>query len=165
MTRLRDPGRPRGGAESAAPDEAAVASPGPLLRASLALRRPENWLELARFSIVGGSGYVLNVAVFAAAVHGFGLHYRLAAVIAFLLAVANNFWWNRHWTFTARDGPIGFQARRFFIVSVAAFAVSLIVLDGLVRGAGLSKLLAEAIAVASATPIGFLGNRLWSFPR
>ena len=45
----------------------------------------------------------------------------LAATCAFVVAVANNFWWNRHWTFGAADGHAGFQAARFFTVSVAAF--------------------------------------------
>ncbi len=46
----------------------------------------------------------------------------------------NNFWLNRHWTFAARDGHAGFQAARFFTVSVVAFLFSLAVLELLVRG-------------------------------
>ena len=45
------------------------------------------------------------------------LDYRVAAVLAFVVGVTNNFWWNRQWTFAARDGHAGFQAARFFVVS------------------------------------------------
>ena len=43
--------------------------------------------------------------------------------LAFVVAVPNNFWWNRHWTFGARDGHAGFQAARFFAVSVGGLPV------------------------------------------
>ena len=46
------------------------------------------------------------------------LHHIAAAVGAFCVAVTNNFFWNRHWTFRAGDGHAGFQAARFFAVSV-----------------------------------------------
>jgi putative flippase GtrA len=32
-----------------------------------------------------------------------------------------------------------------------------------VEGAGLSKVPAQALAVAASTPLNFLGNKLWSF--
>ena len=127
------------------------------------LRRPANWLQLVRFGVVGLSGYVVNLAVFAALVHGAGADYRLAATLAFLVAVANNFLWNRSWTFRARGGHAGFQAARFLTVSVAAFLFNLALLFGLVEGAGLAEVPAQALAIAAATPLNFLGNKLWSF--
>ena len=43
------------------------------------------------------------------------------------------------------------------------FGFSYLVLVGLVEGAGLTKVLAQAIAVAAATPLNFVGQKLWSF--
>ena len=40
--------------------------------------------------------------------------------LAFAVAVFNNFWWNRHWTFDARHGHAGFQAAKFLTISVLA---------------------------------------------
>ncbi len=77
--------------------------------------------------------------------------------------MVNNFVLNRHWTFDARDGQARFQAMRFLVVSVLAFGVSLLLLTLLVEGAGVAKVPAQAIAVAGATPLNFLGNKLWSF--
>jgi dolichol-phosphate mannosyltransferase len=127
------------------------------------MRHPANWLQLVRFGLVGASGYVVNLAVFAASVHLVGIDYRIAAVLAFVISVANNFWWNRHWTFDARGGHAGFQAARFFAVSAAAFLFSYGVLLALVEGAHLAEVLAQAIAIVTATPLSFLGQKLWSF--
>jgi dolichol-phosphate mannosyltransferase len=127
------------------------------------LRRPANWLQLVRFGLVGLSGYAVNLAVFTALVHGTQIDYRVAATAAFLVAVANNFLWNRTWTFRARDGHAGFQAARFLVVSVAAFLLNLVVLHLLVEVAGMAEVPAQAIAIAAATPLNFLGNKLWSF--
>ena len=125
-------------------------------------RKPENWVQLFQFGLVGASGYVVNLAVFALVVGPFDLHYIPAAVIAFCVAVTNNFWWNRHWTFDARHGHAGFQAVRFFTVSVAALVVNLIALELLVTG-GMSDLPAQALAIAIAMPFNFIGNKLWTF--
>jgi putative flippase GtrA len=133
------------------------------LELPLALRQPRNWIQLLRFAMVGASGYAVNLAVFGALVHVGDVDYRLAATAAFLVAVANNFLWNRVWTFSARDGHAGFQAARFLLVSLAAFAVNLLLLAVLVDAAGMPKLEAQAIAIAAATPLSFLGNKLWTF--
>ena len=127
------------------------------------VREAANWLQLMRFAAVGASGYVVNLAVFSALVHVVGADYRLAALAAFLIAVANNFVWNRHWTFRARDGHAGFQGMRFLVVSVSAFALNLVVLELLVGGLGLAEVPAQAAAIATATPVSFLGNKLWTF--
>jgi len=127
------------------------------------MRRPHNWYQLVKFCVVGGSGYVVNLLVFTACVKVFSLHHLVAATCAFVVAVANNFWWNRHWTFGAGDGHAGFQAARFFTVSVAALLINLAVLQALVGGTSLGDLSAQAIAVAVAMPFNFLGNKLWTF--
>jgi len=132
-------------------------------RIGAAARRPASWLQLFKFGLVGVTGYLVNLAVFALLADGLGAHYVLAAVAAFGVAVSNNFFWNRHWTFAAGDGNRGFQAARFFTVSIAALAVNLVVLEALIVGTSLRALTAQAIAVAVAMPLNFLGNKLWTF--
>jgi dolichol-phosphate mannosyltransferase len=127
------------------------------------MRKPANWVQLIKFSAVGASGYVVNLAVYGTLVMVLDVHYILAAVLAFCVAVTNNFLWNRHWTFRATEGHMGFQAARFFTVSLLALGLNLIVLEILVSVAGVEKLLAQAIAILAATPLNFIGNKLWSF--
>src|ERR1700736_3935675 len=123
------------------------------------VRRPDNWKQLVRFATVGTSGYVVNLAVFAACVHLLAIDYRLSSAIAFVVSVVNNFWLNRHWTFAAKhDHPV-LQGVRFFAVSLVAFAFTYAVLVGLVSGAGISKVVAQAIAIVAGTPLTFLGQK------
>jgi putative flippase GtrA len=124
--------------------------------------KPGNWLQLFQFGLVGLSGYFVNLAVFALMVGPLDLHHIPAAVLAFCVAVTNNFWWNRHWTFEARHGHAGFQAARFFTVSVIALGVNLIALELLIRG-GMEDLPAQALAILIAMPFNFVGNKLWTF--
>ena len=148
-------------------DSAALPAQPPLrthTRVRHGLRRPHNWYQLVKFCVVGGSGYVVNLCVFTACVALLDLHHLLAATVAFVVAVANNFWWNRHWTFGAGRGHAGFQAARFFTVSVAAFLFALTVLELLVS-AGVAEVLAQAISIVAATPLNFVGNKMWSFAR
>jgi putative flippase GtrA len=124
--------------------------------------KPGNWVQLFQFGLVGASGYVVNLVVFALLVGPIDLHYIPAAVLAFCVAVTNNFWWNRHWTFDAKRGHPGFQAARFFTVSVIALGVNLVALELLVR-AGVNDVPAQALAVVIAMPVNFIGNKLWTF--
>jgi putative flippase GtrA len=133
------------------------------LRVRAGLRRPHNWVQLFKFCAVGASGYVVNLSVFALCVEVLDLHYLVAATAAFVVAVTNNFWWNRHWTFHARGGHAGFQAARFFTVSVGAFLFAALVLELLVSVAGLPELPSQAMAIVAATPLNFIGNKMWSF--
>jgi putative flippase GtrA len=132
-------------------------------RVRLGLKRPHNWMQLVKFSVVGASGYVINLAAFSALLEGGGVHYRGAAVMAFCLAVTNNFLWNRHWTFKATRFHAGFQAARFLVVSLVALGFNLVVLELLVSVAHMPKIPSQAVAVLAATPLNFVGNKLWSF--
>jgi putative flippase GtrA len=129
-----------------------------------ALRRPANWVQLAKFCLVGASGYVVNLAVFAALLHGAGLHYVPAAVCSFLVAVTNNYMWNRLWTFRHERGHIAYQGLRFLLVSTVALGANLAFLSILVA-LGMPKIPSQAIAIALVTPWNFVANKLWSFRR
>jgi putative flippase GtrA len=133
------------------------------VRVRAGLRRPHNWVQLLKFCAVGASGYAVNLAVFYICVTLLDLHHLAAATVAFIIAVTNNFWWNRHWTFRAGSGRAGFQAARFFTVSITAFLFAATVLELLVTVVGLPELPAQAISIAVATPLNFIGNKMWSF--
>jgi putative flippase GtrA len=144
-------------------EEATAVQLRPHARLLHGMRRPSNWLQLVRFGMVGGVGFIVNLAVYSLFVHPIGVDYRVASVVAWLVAVINNFVLNRHWTFDARAGRAHFQALRFLIVSLVAEAFSLLALTLLVADAGIDKVAAQALAVAASMPLNFLGNKLWSF--
>jgi len=133
-------------------------------RAGRALRHPPNWIELAKFSLVGATGYLVNLGVYVALLRGAGLHYIADAACSFVVAASNNYWWNRHWTFRKHRGHFYYQGLRFFTVSAVAFGANLLLLRVFVA-AGLDKIGAQALAIVLVTPLNFVGNRLWSFRR
>jgi putative flippase GtrA len=160
---------PIGGRPDRAPDYSATAveSSAAELRLSrarvgAALRRRHNWEQLVKFCVVGASGYVVNLVVYTLLLHGAGLHYIPAAIGSFLVAVTNNYTWNRHWTFRSQRGHVGYQGMRFLVVSTLALGANLTVLHLLVT-AGLDEVVAQAIAIVLVTPVNFVGNKLWSF--
>src|SRR5712691_10934919 len=157
---------PRPDADEALASRATVERPAaplqparPRLVASLLSVR--NWQQLGQFCVVGAVGYLINLAVYDALLHG-GLHYLLAATCSFFVAVTSNYTWNRLWTFRDRRAGLTAQGMRFFAVSIASLAANLLVLHLLVTlGAG--KLVGQAIAIVLVTPLNFVGNKLWSF--
>jgi putative flippase GtrA len=132
-------------------------------RMGAAARQPDNWMQLLKFGVVGGSGYLINLVVFALLADHLGIHHSIAAIGAFSVAVSNNFLWNRYWTFGPGSSAPGFQAARFFAVSLASLALNLAILEVLLVDTGVGDLTAQAIAVGLAMPFNFLGNKFWTF--
>ncbi len=118
--------------------------------------------QAGRYVAVGLSGYAVQVSSFAALVHVVGLDYRLAGLLAGLLALVNNFVLNRQWTFQATQGHVGRQAVSYAIISAVFFAVQLGVLHVLVT-AGVPDVPAEALSILAVVPANFLAQRRFSF--
>ena len=132
-------------------------------RVDAALRSRANWEQLVKFCVVGASGYVVNLGVYTLLLEATGLHYVPAAIGSFVVAVTNNYVWNRVWTFRGQRGHVVFQWLRFLVVSTLALGANLLVLYVLVE-AGLSDaIVAQALAIMLVTPVNFVGNKLWSF--
>jgi len=134
-----------------------------LRRLHLGVRKPSNWMQLLKFGVVGGSGYVVNLAVFAALTGALDVHHIPAAIGAFCVAVANNFAWNRFWTFDATEGHAGFQAARFLAVSLVGLGLNLALLEAFVTALEFPALAGQALAVGLTMPVNFIGNKLWTF--
>jgi putative flippase GtrA len=84
--------------------------------------------------------------------------------VSFLVAVTNNYTWNRLWTFRGQRGHVAYQGIQFLIVAVSALAANLGILEALVW-LGVEEIPAQAIAIILVTPLNFVGNKLWSFRR
>ncbi len=135
-----------------------------ITRAARALRHPGNWMQLAKFCVVGLSGYLVNLAVYSVLLKGAGLHYLAAGACSFVVAAASNYYWNRHWTFRRQRGHVYYQGIRFLAVSLVALGANLVILHLLIVW-GIGKIPAQAIAIVLVTPLNFIGNKLWSFRR
>src|SRR4051812_41178756 len=129
----------------------------------VAIRATRRLLEnqFVRFCAVGASGYAINLAVYAALLV-VGLHYLAASAIAFLVAAASNYLWNRTWTFRTSDAPVLGQGARALVVSALSLGANQLFLAALVA-AGAGHLAAQAVAIVLATPFSFVANKLSAF--
>lgn len=125
-------------------------------------RSRANWTQLVKFGAVGLSGYVVNLVVFGL-LRAFEVDLTISATAAFGVALTNNYLWNRHWTFSfPTKGRKRHQAPRFLLISGIGFGINLGVLHLLVD-LGLADVPAQAMSVASAMPLNFVANKLWTF--
>jgi putative flippase GtrA len=131
-------------------------------RIAFELRRSSSLWQVVRFLLVGGSSYLVNLAAFTIAVEGLHFHHLAGAAVAFCCAVSNSFFGHRLWTFRAADQRVVRQAVRFMLVCLPAAVLAAGLLQ-LGVAAGLPKVLAQALAVATAAPFSFTAYRLWSF--
>jgi putative flippase GtrA len=68
-------------------------------RISAAARQPAKWIQLFKFCLVGGSGYLINLVVLEALVSGDVVGELTAQAIAVAVAMPFNFVGNKLWTF------------------------------------------------------------------
>jgi putative flippase GtrA len=120
--------------------------------------------EAVRFGTVGLLQNGLNVAAFAVATE-LGLHYRLAAVLAGVLALLVSFLMNRNWTFLGHSTPVGRQGVRYALVFTGAVAVGVVLLTLFVEVAGVPEVPAQVAAILIVAPLSFLAQRTWVFGR
>ncbi len=133
-------------------------------RLAYEVRHPENHKQLVRFLCVGASGYVVNLLSFLLLVHPLQASDKLAFVLAALIASTNNFFWNRHWTFRAKEAHPVSQGLRFYFVSLVVLLFSFGIYTLLVHSVGITQhTAADGIAWIIATPLSFVVQKLWSF--
>ena len=118
----------------------------------------QNWLQFTLFCAIGAVGAVVNLAVYTGQVRLAGIAPVVAAIGAFWVAVTHNYLANRWVTFRRARGGFVAQGSRFAVVSTLALAVLLVLLLGV-----MDSVAAQALAICLATPVNFLGNKLWSF--
>lgn len=130
------------------------------------------FMQFMKYSVVGASGYVINIAVFSFMVKAAGMHYMAAAIFSFVPAVTSNFLLNKYWTFNNPDGAVSRQMGRFLIISVASLLLNLLLLRMLIEimtsvdalGMRVDRaIVAQVIAISICTVLNFSGNKLWSF--
>lgn len=117
--------------------------------------------KLAKFSLVGGSGVVVNTAALYLFYQIGHLPLVMASLLAVELAIVNNFLWNDRWTFGQHAlSPMRFL--RFNLVSAGGLAITTGTL-ALVTSFGVYYLLANLLGISLATLWNFAFNVLWTW--
>ena len=120
--------------------------------------------QFFKFSLVGLSGSLLNLAAYVLALRC-GVSYLLAAVMAFGLAVTSNFYWNWRWTFGTRmaERRLTDAYGRFVAISAFNLGVNLLLLGVFVEVFSLSKPFAQLVSIAAVGVLNYLMNVRFTF--
>lgn len=118
--------------------------------------------QMVRYGIVGASGYALALVLYAAEL-AIGIPPYPAVAVVFVLNGLYNFVGMRAWAFPASGRQASSELRRFVTVAALSLVVNYSTFALLYTVAGLPALLAQALAIIVAVPVGFIANRNWSF--
>ncbi len=122
----------------------------------------ERFIQLIRYGVVAGCGYLLAVALYSGELT-IGIAPYVALGVAFVLNGLFNFALVRLWAFPPSGRSVGNDLTRFCVVAAASFVVNYAIFALLYSTIGLDAETAQRIGILIAAPVTFLGNRLWSF--
>jgi len=113
--------------------------------------------RLARFSIVGAGGIVVQTLALAALLRFSDIHYMLATAVAVELSVLNNFVWHRRWTWADRPASRAALALLRFNATTGAMSLAgnLVFMFLLVGGLRLDPRAANLIAIGLCSLVNF----------
>lgn len=122
-----------------------------------------------KYCVVGTLGTLIDLGSFYVFREFVGIGLFLSTVMAFLLAVCNNFILNKIWTFQNKHKNFRKQFIKFLIVAVIGLLLSLlsmyvfVYLLDFARWQRLGELLAKACTSLVVLTWNFLGNKFWTF--
>ena len=124
-------------------------------------------LALPKFLTVGFLGTITNLTVFFLVVDVRKWNPTFGAILAFVVAVAQNYVLNHTWTFAhqVRGAPVSLGGYlRFFVVALGALAINLVVLWVVITLFDPHwKVIAQAAGILAGTAINYMGARFWVF--
>lgn len=119
-------------------------------------------LQFVKFGIVGVSNTLIAFAIYTLLLKAFGVWYVAASGIGFAIGAVNGFLWNRAWTFRGHVGD-ALTPVRWFVVQGCGLLLDLALVYAVVDGAGLDKLVGQALTTVIVTVVTFFANRAWTF--
>jgi putative flippase GtrA len=118
-----------------------------------------------KFNLVGAVGMAVQLGALAVFNRWMGGHYLWASAAAIEIALLHNFVW--HSLYTWRDRPTGLrQLVRFHLSNgLVSMVGNLVLMDLLVRVAGLPVMVSNAVAIACCSVANFCLGNGWAFAR
>ena len=122
--------------------------------------------QMIKFGLVGVLNTTIDFSVYFLLTRftPFFADHRIAAnTIAFVVAVSNSFFLNKHWTFREKTQTAVAQYPKFFFVSFGGLLLTQGIFFALHTIAGLHDLWAKMIAVIVVMCWNFAVNKMWTF--
>lgn len=118
-----------------------------------------------KFCIVGVSGVLVNMGIYAGLTRLLGVSMEFASPVAIELSILSNFALNHRWTFKWRQTTSSWRRKllQFHLVSSVAAVVNYSVLLGLVKMFGVWDITANLAGIAAGTVINYGMNSLWTW--
>ncbi len=119
--------------------------------------------KLFKFGIVGTSGVVVDFSLTYLFKEKVRIHKYLANAIGFLTATANNFYWNKVWTFEDTNPEVGRQFFYFLIIAMIGLAINTFFLIIFERRFRLNFYFAKALSLTIIIAWNFSMNYYFTF--
>lgn len=126
----------------------------------LILTQDNSLKRFIKFIIVGGLGAIVNLIVFYLLVKYLSLWYIFSAIISFLVAVTNNYFLNKKWTFAM---VVKSSYLRFVLISLVGLCINVIFLFLLVEYLNINYFFAQLIAIGIAAVWNFYNSQRFVF--
>jgi putative flippase GtrA len=131
-------------------------------------RVKKNIPKLLRFGIVGGFGAAINFTVYYAAFEFLHLGVNLSALLAFGIAVINNYIFNHLWTFRAENGnnTINFRQFSYYLLgNIQGLIINLVILNLVVSILGVKfHLIGQMLGIFCGMLSNFIFAKKFVFP-
>lgn len=123
----------------------------------------KQFLPFLKYCVVGTSGTFVDFASLYVMVEFLGINVYVGATLAFLLAVVNNFTFNKIWTFKNKAKTYRKQFIKFLLVSCVGLLITLSFMFFYVTILGIWYMLAKILTAPFVLTWNFLGNKYWTF--
>ncbi len=96
------------------------------------IKNKQERTRFLKFCAVGLIGAVVDFGFFNLFTIVFNMSVEISQAISFILAVINNFLWNRYWTYPdSRSKPLSRQLLQFFVVNLVGLGIRAIIVPNM----------------------------------
>lgn len=119
--------------------------------------------QFIKFSLVGVTNTIIDFSAYFFLTRVLAVHFLVANIISFTIAVSWSYFLNKRWTFRDTDTRTGVQFFKFVLVNIVGLALNEGTLSLVVLVFGAHDLAAKLIAVVIVVIWNFFINRTWTF--
>ncbi|MCL2219619.1 MAG: GtrA family protein [Chitinispirillia bacterium] len=123
-------------------------------------------LQFFKFCVVGLSNTLISYIIYVLLVY-LGVHYIAANIAAFIISVANSFFWSHKFVFKDETGGsrnlIHALMKTYASYAFSGFVVSTLLLYVFIDVSGISKYIAPFLVLPVTVPLNYILNKKWAF--